>query len=315
MEKGDCINENSTLDEVISYYLNNHVKNFYAISTYKSYKTKMDKYVLPYIGAYEVKKLKKLDVQNLIYHLVSKENSLSANSIRQVYSILHKILNYLVNFELIDKNVSVGVKLPEQAKYSPKIYSKTDVTRLLEKAKDNFLYLPICLAVKLGLRRSEILSLQWSDVNFENGTITIRKGKKTGTKSRHSTRTLKITNSLCLELKKHKENQLNLLKENGYTQTAETLLICKKDGEPYNPTFVSRKFSELLISNNLPAIRFHDLRHPYVKPTLKNIIKAIERQMLNSFNNPIFYDYDLDIYNHTFLSNSYLLIPNSSEAL
>ena len=40
-------------------------------------------------------------------------------------------------------------------------------------------------------------------------------------------------------------------------------VVCKEDGSPYNPSHISRLFKRFLETNNLPAIRFHDLRHTY----------------------------------------------------
>ena len=45
-----------------------------------------------------------------------------------------------------------------------------------------------------------------------------------------------------------------------------------EDGHPYSPDYVSHTFHKLLKKYDLPHIRFHDLRHPYVKHTTKNII-------------------------------------------
>lgn len=261
------IDINATLMELADYYLDNVVKGNYAESTYQSYKTRMNKHVLPEIGAERVKDLKKLDIQNLIFGLNNKEHPISANTIRLVRSILHKVLDFAVDMSLTDKNVTYRVMLPKQTKYQPRIYSRLELQNLLKAAKGDILYIPILIAVKAGLRRSEILALQWGDVSFHNGTITVRKTTYghtlNRTKTRHSLRCLQIPDSLMLTLKEHMEEQCESLLKHGISQNSLTFLFCKSDGSPYNPSYISKRFSELLKANDLPAIRFHDLRHAY----------------------------------------------------
>ena len=49
------------------------------------------------------------------------------------------------------------------------------------------------------------------------------------------------------------------------------LVVAKPDGAPVSASWVSSQFGKLLEDLDMPHIRFHDLRHPYVKHTTKNI--------------------------------------------
>ena len=49
-----------------------------------------------------------------------------------------------------------------------------------------------------------------------------------------------------------------------------------EDGHPYSPDYVSHTFHKLLKKYDLPHIRFHDLRHPYVKPTTKKFASFLK---------------------------------------
>jgi integrase len=263
------LNGNSTITELAEYYLENVVKGNYADSTYKSYRTRLDNHILPEIGAMRVRDLKKVDVQNLIFGLSNQADPVSANTARLVKSTLNSVLNLAVDVEITDRNVAQRVILPKQMKYRPQIYTELEIRNLLDVAKDTVLYIPILLAVKTGLRRSEILALQWHDISFCNESITIRKtatGRSINApKTRYSYRTLQPPKSVLRALERHcRDHKLNTNAING-----QVFVVSKEDGSPYNPSYISRMFNELLKTNNLPPIRFHDLRHAYATYALE----------------------------------------------
>ena len=254
------LNEASTLTELATYYLENVVKGSYADATYKSYKARLENHILPGIGNKQVRNLKKVDVQNLVFGLKNQANPLSGNTIRLVRSILNGVLDFAVDMDLVGKNVADRIKLPKQAKYRPKIYTNIEIQNLLQAAKGTKLYLPVLLAAKMGLRRSEILALQWKDIDFSSKTITVTKSVRERSldypKTRNSCRYLQPPDSVMSVLKEH------WLFQNGVS-SGQIYVVSKADNSPYNPSYISRSFNELLRANNLPAIRFHDLRHAY----------------------------------------------------
>ena len=257
----------STLTELVEYYLNNVVKGNYADSTYKSYKARLENHVLPEIGDIKVKNLTKMDVQNLIFSLKNQANPLSGNTIRLVRSILNGVLDFAVDMDIIDKNVADRIILPKQAKYQPRIYTNIEIQNLLQVAKDTNLYLPILLAVKVGLRRSEILALQWKDIDFKNKTISVTKTTRERTlcypKTRNSCRCLQLPDIVISALRGHWFYQYDVLGD-------LVNVVSKGRNSPYNPSYISRSFNELLRANALQSIRFHDLRHTYATHAYSN---------------------------------------------
>jgi integrase len=125
------------------------------------------------------------------------------------------------------------------------------------------------LTVLFGLRRSEVLGLKWDSVNFELGLITIKHTvvryeevyEKDTTKTTSSYRSYPLSEDVkqILISIKDKENEKRKLFGKEYI---ENDYIFKWDnGKPYAPDYITSKFAKLLKSNNLPHIRFHDLRH------------------------------------------------------
>jgi integrase len=256
----NVLNKDSTLTELAAYYLENVVKGNFAESTYKSYKTRLENHVLPVIGNERIKNLKKMDVQNLVFELNNQANHLSGNTIRLVRSILNCVLDFALDMDLIGKNVADRIILPKQAKYRPRIYTDIEIQNLLRVAKTTKLYVPILLAVKAGLRRSEILALRWKDIDFNSKTITVTKTMRERSsgypKTRNSCRRLQPPDSVMSELRGYWIAQND-------AQSGQAYVVSKADNSPYNPSYISRLFSELLRANSLSPIRFHDLRHTY----------------------------------------------------
>lgn len=128
-----------------------------------------------------------------------------------------------------------------------------------------------------GLRRSEVLGLQWDSIDFENKTITIKhtititntdgnnrkiEGKDR-TKNKSSYRTLPLFDDIANMLLDVKEKQQAFKKAFGtsYNKKYLNYVFVKPDGNIVRPDYVTQHFSMLLDKNNMRHIRFHDLRH------------------------------------------------------
>lgn len=144
-----------------------------------------------------------------------------------------------------------SLKLPAVHKKEMVIPEDTDVQRMVAylREKDTDLFLAVLLAATLGLRRSEICALEWSDIDFKAGTLSITKAVVRGddnlhhtkiTKTRAGTRTLFIAPDVLAELKKYR--QIN------------------KKVVNVTPETVTKRYIRLKKKMNVPG-RFHDLRH------------------------------------------------------
>ena len=119
-----------------------------------------------------------------------------------------------------------------------------------------------------GLRRGEICGLKWSDIDFENRRLRVERSLSAvtngkiqigETKTGAGKRTIVLPPTLAALLAKRKENALN---EWIFYNPCNPNL-------PMNPAAAYQKLHTILKNAELPRIRFHDLRHPYVKPTTK----------------------------------------------
>lgn len=161
------------------------------------------------------------------------------------------------------------------------------------------------ITLELGLRRGELLGLFGSDYEYSNRTLTISPSQgKNGIIRYGETKTEKFHRTLLLS-----EDLNNIL--NVYVRSNINLpLIYRSDGSNFTPAVLNNKFSDLLLKNDLPHIRFHDLRHTNATLLLNADIPAkIVSERLGHSN----ISTTLDIYTHVNLksqSKSAIAISN-----
>ena len=137
----------------------------------------------------------------------------------------------------------------------------------LAEAERRGLLAAFYLELTTGLRRGELLALQWTDLDIENRTLAVTKQVNringelvvSPPKTRNSVRTLALPQQavdlLVVEHKKHPRNPY--------------LFPSPKTGTMYDPDAFRRTHDKILKAIGAEHIRFHDLRHPYVKHTTK----------------------------------------------
>lgn len=154
--------------------------------------------------------------------------------------------------------------------------------------------LPVMLAAFYGLRRSEVIGLQWSAIDFERKIVTISRtferinvdGKmvdvsKCRTKNKASFRSLPLIPAVEQALLKAQKRQHQQMKLCGGSYCKEYKdYICVDDmGHLVTPDYVTRVFREMLLKNGFRPIRYHDLRHSCASLLIKNKVTMKEVQM------------------------------------
>ena len=144
-----------------------------------------------------------------------------------------------------------------------------EIIRFLHQAKEEGYYELFLLELGTGMRRGEILALKWSDLNFATGELRIERQVYiikaeviiSAPKTKASIRTVILPPSLLKALGAYKK-----------TVDSEWMFPSPKDnGRPRNPSSVRKRLQLILERAGCKKVRFHDLRHPYVKPTTKNL--------------------------------------------
>jgi len=134
----------------------------------------------------------------------------------------------------------------------------------LEAAKGDRLYALYVVAIGTGMRLGEIFGLQWPDVDLKGRAINVRStlieinGKLSlaEPKTPKSRRRVDLPRFVVDALTKHRAKSVR----EGFAK--QPWVFCNSTGGPLRRThFHVNHFKPLLVSAELPAIRFHDLRH------------------------------------------------------
>ena len=128
----------------------------------------------------------------------------------------------------------------------------------------------LTLAVTTGVRSGELLALKWQDINFDTGSLHIRRcmvyisGKghlEFEPKTAKGRRKIVLPTFVGEALKQHRIRQLEE-RLKAYTRWQDhDLVFCNKYGGYLDPAHLRQRFDKLLRDTGLPNVRFHDLRH------------------------------------------------------
>ena len=207
--------------------------------------------VYPAIGHLRIDKISPRQLQGFVNSL-TKEGAnektgkpLAPKTIRHNLSFISDVYSYAVKMGVVSDNPCAKVTIPKGEVKEKQIYSQEELELLLSRLTDEptkyraFFY----LISYTGLRRSEMLGLEWKDVDFENNTIKVRrtsnytakKGIYTDTtKTKKSQRTQKYPQyvmDMLWELRKEQDEQCARM---GNKWQDYDRLFIKWDGSPMN---------------------------------------------------------------------------------
>lgn len=292
------------VQDFLNNWVNTYGKYNLKATTSKEYTRHINQYINPRIGLVEIETLKPLQLQNLYYDLLGSGRQrgdltrpLNAKTVLQTHRILHKAFKNAVQLELLNSNPADSVELPKKKKFNYNILLGQELKDFTEAFKDTHIYNGVLLALLLGLRRGELLALQFKDVNWIEHTIKINKSvvnakgyiKLDTPKTDSSVRTIVLSDDMIKYLKIIKSNSLN--------NSDESFIISNIRGEMYNPASFSRLYTWTRDNKGLPKVRFHDLRHIHATILYQNGIKAkVIQERLGHSN----ISTTLDIYTHLF---------------
>ena len=258
-------------------------KSTIQITTYASYQGMVERVIVPYFRKRNIKlvDLKATDLQDFYTKQLER---VKANSVIHYHANIHKALKYAVKIDLIPTNPADKVERPKKNEFKGSYYSADEIHALTEIAEGTKLEIPVLLASFYGLRRSEVLGLKWDAIDFEANTLEIKHivtqgsidGKKVlvqadRAKTKSSLRTLPLVPPIRdrLLMLKGQQDTYRRLCGKSYNRDYLGYLCVDEIGNIIRPNYVSEQFPKLLEKNGLRPIRFHDLRHPYVKHTTK----------------------------------------------
>lgn len=263
--------------EYADTWLKDHAGLVCKPSTIGGYKSVLRQHLRPAFSSKRLNEIKRGDIKSLISDLVAK--GLTRSTVRNALSILRSIFSQAVEEGMFESNPAANLcKLTRTAKTSGVkgvALTPEEVEKLLSTAKRvSPEHYPIfLLAVRAGLRRGELVALQFGDIEFgkddENGNRFILvqhnyvRREHTTTKSKKSRR-VDMSRQLRGVLLKMRDARLRAALLEGKTDISNELVFSSPDGRILDPdNFYHRHFVPVLGKSGIRKIRLHDLRHMF----------------------------------------------------
>jgi len=149
---------------------------------------------------------------------------------------------------------------------------------ILSEARSSRWGLAILLAAHTGMRAGEILALKWEDIDWESGTLEVKRTViyKTGSgvsiqdhpKTPSSRRTVVLDDYLLRLLRQHRRQQAEERLRLGPRWEDHGLVFPREDGRPANPSRLQEAIWRIRRRVDIPWLRLHDLRHAHASHLL-----------------------------------------------
>lgn len=243
--------------------------------TIADYRAKAERYIFPNLGSVQLTALTPLIIQRFCNRLSDGypgQRPLSPKSVRNIHGVLHSALKQAVADGVLISNPADNTKLPKPKKPQLRPIMDEDVALFMSACETHKYGRLFMIDLFTGLRQSELLGLQWDDVDLDTGILTVRRQLQ---KVRGEKRYIFLD-----QTKNEKERQvpispsiISLFKAERAEQATRQLAAGSLWNNPRNLVFtnelgghlahstVQNRFRMLVRSIGLDGVRFHDLRH------------------------------------------------------
>ena len=259
-------------------------EKFLERSTWETYESHVRCHIIPYFKDLNVK-LSDLTKEQIEKYYKDKSKGgrkdqksggLGRKSIKDHAKVLRKVLDDAVDQKVIFDNVARNARIP---KTQDNIYDEDsddevyltaeEANEVLRAFQGHRLQPLVYITLYYGLRRSEIIGIKWSSLDFQKMALKIRdvivKSRTIEEKSRTKTRASKATfdllpevRDILLEIKKQQQKFKSFY---GNQYHDKDYVFCWDDGTPYRPDYITKAFQAQLKKSGLPKMKFHSLRH------------------------------------------------------
>lgn len=267
------------LAEFAEVWLKDHCEKNLAPKTVQSYRNQLKYRILPALGAKPLTKITPIDIINFLNDLRSKakrfdgkKEPLSDKVIASCFNVLSSMLTDAAHWQVIDSNPCMKVERPKVQRKKMVLPEEENIANILKALQCEPLKykLMITLAIATGLRRGELMGLQWKDINLDTGIISVNRSvqefKKQfiikAPKTVGSVRSLVVSGSVLELLKEYKREQdAERAKIYELWEMKEAWVFTQWNGKPMNPGTSGHWWLKFLKRHQLPHMPFHGLRH------------------------------------------------------
>lgn len=260
-----------TLREYISFWQGTYDKHQSRPTTYAAHNYVFKNHILPGLGDVLLSELTSemvgefLEERKRFGNHRPGSSGLGEETMRHIHRLLQQCLDQAMRDGLITENPAKSFHYRKSTTVKADIMTPLEMEDYLDAA-EQLGYLPMfMLALTTGIRQGELIALKWSDLDMKKRSLTVAENRAVvrrelveyGSQTRTIALTPEVIDLLIREHDKHPSSPLMFMHP-------ATL-------KPYSPQMVRRMHKEIIREAGIDHIRFTDLRHPYVKPTTKNL--------------------------------------------
>lgn len=245
--------------------------------TWKNYDSLIRRHVLPVLGSMRLVDVRPSHIGDL--HKAARKNGLGEPSVKIVHWLLSGALDQALRWELIGRNPAKTFTLPQTPRREWEPLETPQILNMLKVADQQPIGPIVRLAVATGMRRSELVNLRWDDVDFEDGTLFVRRSKTDA-----GVRSLSLGPDTLAMLKELRRQQLEW-KVAAYSWADSGHAFVHRDGTKFSVGMVQWYWQRIRKDAGLPpGFRFHDLRHTHVSLLIEHGIdlKVIQERVGHS---------------------------------
>lgn len=255
----------------LTQWLENYIRPSVKVRTYERYHLIIEQHIKDRIGNIELDALSPLVLQKFISELLQNGNrktgkGLSANSVNAVISVIQGSLRTAHLLGLSKEYTADKLKRPKLKEKPVECFTMSEQKQIeqsiLNGKKDKMYGILLCLYS--GLRIGELIALQWSDIDFVKGILTVSKSCHDGQdgliidepKTANSRRLIPLPKQLLPILK-------------GIKKKSKSPFVVSVNGSSVSVRSYQRSFELLLKRLNIPHKGFHSLRHTFATRALE----------------------------------------------
>lgn len=251
--------------------------------TLHRYKQLLDGHVLEDIGQLWMDQVGPRHIRQIIESM--ERRGLAARTIAQARVIVHGIFRAAVVDEIVTRNPVESVPAPKAKRPDLHVPDADALRRLVEVAIGTVWEIPLTISAGTGMRRGEVMGIQWTNVDLRAGRLLVEKNLQRvdgalvfgDPKTDRGRRSIPLTDSLLERLRRYRQEQAERRLAFGPGWTDLDLVCDRGDGAPLDPDAFSKAFKRLALAAGCPQdTRLHDVRHAVASLLLLNGLSPLE---------------------------------------